>query len=67
MSNKDIVKKDDKGLVALVAEKREALRNFRFGGAQRNVRQARQDKKDIARALTELNTRAKQSANDSQN
>lgn len=57
---KDIQKKDDKALIDLVAEKRAAVRAFRFGNAgssTRDVRQVRADKKDIARALTELNAR----------
>ena len=69
MSYKDIQKKDDKALVELVQEKREAVRSFRFGNAgsaTRNVRQVRQDKKEIARALTELNARKRAKATDSQ-
>lgn len=67
MNNKDITKKDEKALVELVKEKRDALRHFRFsntGGATRNVRQARTDKKVVARALTELTARAKSSTKD---
>lgn len=59
---KDIQKKDDKALVELVNEKRAAVRDFRFqnaGSATRNVRQVRADKKEVARALTELNARRK--------
>ncbi|MBI2612264.1 50S ribosomal protein L29 [Candidatus Kaiserbacteria bacterium] len=43
-----------------IAEKREALRNFRFGGAgsrTRNVREGRNLRKEIARILTELRSR----------
>lgn len=43
-----------------IADKREALRVFRFGGAgsrSRNVKEGRTIKKEIARLLTELNTR----------
>ncbi len=57
---KEIQKKDDKALVELVKEKREAIRDFRFqntNSATRNVRQVRADKKEVARALTELNAR----------
>ncbi len=64
---KDIQKKDDKSLVELVKEKREAIRSFRFsntGSATRNVRQVRADKKAIAQALTELNARQKDLANE---
>ena len=43
-----------------IAEKREALRGFRFGSAgsrSRNVREGRTIRKDIARLLTEMNSR----------
>ena len=43
-----------------VAEKRVALRSFRFGGAgsrTRNVREGRNLRKEIARILTELRSR----------
>jgi ribosomal protein L29 len=43
-----------------IADKHEALRVFRFGGAgsrTRNVREGRNLRKDIARLLTELNSR----------
>jgi len=43
-----------------IAQKREALRTFRFGGAgsrSRNVREGRELRKEIARLLTELNSR----------
>ncbi|HEY4519865.1 MAG TPA: 50S ribosomal protein L29 [Candidatus Paceibacterota bacterium] len=43
-----------------IAQKREELRVFRFGGAgsrTRNVREGRGVRKDIARLLTELNSR----------
>jgi ribosomal protein L29 len=63
MSNyKEIQKKNDKDLAAHVAEKREEVRKFRFsvaGAGTRDVRAIRNAKKDIARSLTELNTRAK--------
>ena len=70
MSYKDIQKKDDKSLVEFVKEKREAVRSFRFsnsGSATRNVRQVREDKKEIARALTELNVRQKSESKDQTN
>lgn len=57
---KDIAKKNDKDLVEFVKEKREELRHFRFGVAgagTRDVKKARTAKKEIARGLTELNTR----------
>ena len=43
-----------------IAQKREALRSFRFGesgGRSRNVREGRNLRRDIARLLTELNAR----------
>jgi ribosomal protein L29 len=43
-----------------VADKREALRQFRFGGAgsrSRNVREGRTHRKEIARMLTEVSAR----------
>ncbi len=43
-----------------IAQKREALRNFRFGGEgsrARNVREGRTLRKEIARLLTEINSR----------
>ena len=67
MSYKDMQKKDDKALMELIKEKRDALRTFRFsnaGSSTRNVRQARADKKEIARALTHLNERARAEANE---
>jgi len=56
----DISNKTIETLQAELAEKREALRTFRFGGAgsrSRNVREGRNLRKDIARILTELNAR----------
>ena len=44
----------------MVAEKREALRVFRFEGAgsrTRNVREGRELRRDIARILTEIRAR----------
>ena len=44
----------------LIADKRTALRVFRFGGAgsrTRNVREGRNLRKEIARMLTELRSR----------
>jgi ribosomal protein L29 len=43
-----------------IAEKREALRSFRFGSAgsrTRNVREGRNIRKDVARMLTEMKAR----------
>ena len=63
---KDLEKKDDKALFEFVNEKREAIRAFRFsntGSATRNVRKVREDKKEIARALTMLTARNKNASN----
>ena len=51
--------KTEKELEKMVAEKRLALRNFRFsiaGSKNRNVKEGKVLRKDIARALTVLNT-----------
>ncbi len=58
MDFKDIKTKTPSDLQKLVAEKREALRIFRFGGAgakTKNVREGRAIRKDVARILTALN------------
>ena len=57
---KEFATKTPADLTKMLAEKREALRVFRFGGAgsrSRNVREGRNLRKDIARILTELNAR----------
>ncbi len=59
---KDISKKNDKELHSLLNEKREALRNFRFasaGSSQKNVREGRAARRDIARVLTALKAKPK--------
>lgn len=56
----DITKKSAEDLQKEIAEKREALRSFRFGGAgsrTRNVREGRNLRRDIARMMTELSSR----------
>jgi len=61
---KDIKKKNDKDLATFINEKREEVREFRFniaGAGTRDVRKVRAAKKDIARGLTELTARTKQS------
>ncbi|MFA6432615.1 MAG: 50S ribosomal protein L29 [Candidatus Paceibacterota bacterium] len=58
MNSKDLKTKTVADLRKLIAEKREALRVFRFGGAgakTKNVREGRFIRKDIARILTVLN------------
>jgi len=65
---KDIQKKDEKGLVEYVKEKREEVRGFRFGTAgagTRNVRSVRAAKKEIARSLFELSLRKRTNSNNS--
>lgn len=60
MKKQDFTKEQDADLMKTLAVKREAVRGFRFGvagSATRDVRTLRTDKKDIARILTELNTR----------
>ena len=52
--------KNEKDLIKDLADKRKALNNFRFGIAgtkTRNVKEGRTIRKDIARILTELNSR----------
>jgi ribosomal protein L29 len=56
----DITKKSSEDLQKEIAELREALRAFRFGGAgsrTRNVREGRNLRRDIARMMTELSSR----------
>ena len=56
----DFTKHTIEDLHKLVSEKREALRAFRFGSAgsrSRNTREGRGLRKEIARALTEVNAR----------
>lgn len=55
----DIKKMKDADLAKMVAEKREVVRTFRFGTGGSNVGELREARKDVARALTELNLRAK--------
>ncbi len=59
----DVQKKKDAELRAFVQEKREALRQERFaiaGSKGRDVKKMRADRRDIARALTELSRRRKE-------
>lgn len=56
----DIKNQSVEDLKKAIAEKRAALRTFRFGGAgsrTRDVREGRNLRKEIARLLTELNAR----------
>ncbi|MDE2041439.1 MAG: 50S ribosomal protein L29 [Patescibacteria group bacterium] len=55
---KEITNKSAGELTKLLADKREALRTFRFGTAgakTKNVREGRAIRKDIARILTKMN------------
>lgn len=53
----EIKKMKDTELASLVKEKREALRNFRFGVGGKDVGAMREARKDVARSLTELKIR----------
>ncbi len=58
MKTKAVANKTQADLVKALAEKREALRLFRFGGAgakTKNVREGRMIRREIARLLTALN------------
>ena len=60
MNMADIKQSSVEDLKKSVAEKRAALRDFRFGGAgsrSRNVRGGRTLRREIARILTELRAR----------
>jgi ribosomal protein L29 len=62
---KDIREKNDADLTQFVGEKRTELRKLRFGTAGsnlRNTRAQRTARREIAKALTELNTRAQKGA-----
>lgn len=57
---KDLKNKKDIELTTMITEKRKALREYRFnisGSNIRNTKHAKNIKKDIARILTEINTR----------
>ena len=56
---KEFLNKTEKELKTKLAEKRVALRNFRFavsGSKNRNVKEGKSLRKDVARILTILNT-----------
>ncbi len=54
----EIKKMKDKDLIALVNEKREEIRGFRFGNGGGDVSALRTAKTEVARALTELQERS---------
>ncbi|HEX4799042.1 MAG TPA: 50S ribosomal protein L29 [Candidatus Paceibacterota bacterium] len=59
---KEIQKMTDIDLATFIKEKRDALQKMRFGGAgsgMRDTRSIRNTRREIARALTEHNRRAK--------
>ncbi len=58
---KEFEKNSVEDLQKMLADKRESLRSFRFGGAgsrSRNTQEGRMLRKSIARLLTELNSRS---------
>lgn len=60
MNTSELKKKTEKDLMKTLAEKREALRAFRFGEAgsrSRNVKEGHELKRAIAKILTELTAR----------
>ena len=60
MKKSEFEKKNDQELQEMLVEKREALREFRFGIAGsrvRDVREGRKHRKEIAQILTELKQR----------
>lgn len=62
MKTKELQKKKDQDLFKLLKDKQESLREFRFGvsgGGSNNTSQARNLRREIARILTELNSRAR--------
>jgi ribosomal protein L29 len=57
---KDLKNTTEKDLMKMVADKRAAVRAFRFGSSgskTRNVKEGKNLRKEIAQALTELNSR----------
>ncbi len=62
MKKQDFTKEKDTDLRTTLAKTREEVRTFRFsaaGSAARDVKSLRANKKNIARVLTELNTRSR--------
>lgn len=60
MKKTDFKKYTVEDLQKAIADKRESLRTFRFGSAgsrSRNTREGRNLRKEVARMLTELNSR----------
>lgn len=66
MNMKEITTKTPESLNQAIAEKREALRTFRFGAAgakSKNVKEGRTLRKDIARMMTALSLKKKEMQN----
>jgi ribosomal protein L29 len=62
MKMKDIADKTHSDLNKMLADKREALRIFRFGAAgakTKNVKEGRAIRKDIARIMTAMNAKSR--------
>ncbi|MDD4531348.1 MAG: 50S ribosomal protein L29 [Candidatus Pacebacteria bacterium] len=58
MKSKDLAIKTKEELMKLIDEKRKRIEDVRFkavSGGIKNVKEMREDKKDIARIMTELN------------
>lgn len=65
MKTKDITKTGDAELAKLLRDARKLVTDFRFGVAgskTRNTKEGRNAKKDIARILTEMRSRAAKSS-----
>ncbi len=61
---KDLTKKSDKEISKLIKDKREALRTFRFGitgSKQKNIKEGRDLRRDIAKLETMRTSKAKTS------
>lgn len=62
MKKTDLQKKTEKELLKELGEKRTAIREFRFGmsgSKTRDTNIGKNSRRDVARVLTELNSRAK--------
>lgn len=58
MKSKDLATKTKDELMKMIEEKRKRIEDVRFkavSGGIKNVKELREDKKDIARIMTELN------------
>ncbi len=62
---KELIKKTDKELKEMLAEKREVVRTFRFGmagSATRDTKAGKNAKRDVARIMTEMTRRKNSTA-----